>query len=211
MKDKVVVFTENNARILINPQDLKAFENKTSAFINPDLAFVKGLEPHYWKLLNTDSLKLQDAKALLNSINEEVDWTEESPDYQEMFYREVYHKLKEEIGASEKSATLVARLLEKAIYVDKLDVIKHLEERFVSPSKNAAQIKENKAFYDLIKNWSMCNIIPMDPEERAIRDIDILKRGINNTLTPKPRLNKWWWMLVPIVIVVVSYIKYKIR
>lgn len=47
MKNKVVVFSENGARILINPD-----ENILSGLnylVNPDLTLVKGLDLHYWK------------------------------------------------------------------------------------------------------------------------------------------------------------------
>ena len=48
-KDKVVVFTRNNARIYTNV-DYKAFENDKNAFLNPDLSSVKGVAPHFWKV-----------------------------------------------------------------------------------------------------------------------------------------------------------------
>ena len=48
MKTKVVVFTENNARILINPSPMP--QAGPRVFINPDLSAVRGVAPHFWKV-----------------------------------------------------------------------------------------------------------------------------------------------------------------
>jgi len=50
-KTIVVVFTDNNARVLVNPLDLKAFEGAANAVINPDLWELRGIPPHFWKLV----------------------------------------------------------------------------------------------------------------------------------------------------------------
>ena len=46
MKQKLVIFTTNNARILVgaDPADYPG------ALVNPDLSAVKGIAPHFWKL-----------------------------------------------------------------------------------------------------------------------------------------------------------------
>lgn len=49
MKTKVVVFTSNNARILVNPADLDYWRSREDALIDPDLSAVKAIPPHYWK------------------------------------------------------------------------------------------------------------------------------------------------------------------
>jgi hypothetical protein len=49
MKTRVVVFTENNARILINPYNLDQFRAMPNAVIDPDLSHVRGISPHFWK------------------------------------------------------------------------------------------------------------------------------------------------------------------
>lgn len=64
-KQIVVVFNKYGARILVNPGD--AYDNSQDTIINPDLTEVKGLPPHYWKLV--------DGKVLPKTIieQEEID------------------------------------------------------------------------------------------------------------------------------------------
>lgn len=45
----VVCFTANNARILVNPENIEAYKNMPGAHINPDLTGVLGVPPHFWK------------------------------------------------------------------------------------------------------------------------------------------------------------------
>jgi len=51
-KTQVVVFTSNNARILVNPPNVDEFLGKPNAFINPDLSEVIGTPPHFWKVVD---------------------------------------------------------------------------------------------------------------------------------------------------------------
>jgi len=48
-KHKVVVFTENNARVLVNPPDLDAWRKRKDALVDPDFGRVAHLAPHFWK------------------------------------------------------------------------------------------------------------------------------------------------------------------
>lgn len=57
---KVVVFTTNNARILINPPDLLPFVQMPNAVIDPDLSSVVGVAPHHWKLTNGKIQSMRD-------------------------------------------------------------------------------------------------------------------------------------------------------
>lgn len=50
-KNKVVVFTKNNARIVVT-DEIKHYERLPNALINPNLSQVKGIPPHFWKLEN---------------------------------------------------------------------------------------------------------------------------------------------------------------
>lgn len=49
----VVVFTDNNARIIKNPPDLEIYKFMDNALVNPDLSSVWGIPPHFW--VKTDS------------------------------------------------------------------------------------------------------------------------------------------------------------
>lgn len=50
--NRVVIFTENNARIVTNPEDLDYFKRLPNALINPDFSKVKGIPPHFWKCVD---------------------------------------------------------------------------------------------------------------------------------------------------------------
>lgn len=49
MKNKVVVFNNGQARILINPSNIKELEKQSNVIVNPDLSNVSGLPAHMWK------------------------------------------------------------------------------------------------------------------------------------------------------------------
>ncbi len=61
----VVVFTNNNARLLLNPENLSAYEAMPNAVINPDLSGVLRLPPHFWKLKDGKVVKLEDSDITL--------------------------------------------------------------------------------------------------------------------------------------------------
>lgn len=44
------MFTKNNVRIEVNPENLQRFEGYKNIVINPDLSKVIGVAPHFWKL-----------------------------------------------------------------------------------------------------------------------------------------------------------------
>ena len=50
MKDRIVVFTKNNARVLVGQDLPKRIHPKAKYVVNPDLSKVKGVPLHYWKL-----------------------------------------------------------------------------------------------------------------------------------------------------------------
>lgn len=49
-KSVVVIFTEQNARILVNPENIEQYYALPNASVDPDLTLVKGLSPDNWKL-----------------------------------------------------------------------------------------------------------------------------------------------------------------
>lgn len=68
----VVVFTENNARILTNPDNIKFYESLSNAIVDPDLKAVEGLPPHYWRLENGKVLPMsEEHKQIINDHHAE--------------------------------------------------------------------------------------------------------------------------------------------
>lgn len=55
-KTRVVIFTENNARILVNPLNVERFKEMPNAVVNPDLQHVKNIPPHFWKLTESGNI-----------------------------------------------------------------------------------------------------------------------------------------------------------
>lgn len=50
MKNKVVVFTKNNARVLTNFELPKKINPRAKVLVNPDLSLLKRIPTHFWKL-----------------------------------------------------------------------------------------------------------------------------------------------------------------
>lgn len=52
MEKRLVIFTQTNARVLINPphSDLLEYSNWPNTIVDPDLSLVDGVPPHFWKL-----------------------------------------------------------------------------------------------------------------------------------------------------------------
>lgn len=48
VKTKVVVFTTNNARILVNPPDAESLVGLPGVLVNPDLSHVRHVPLEYW-------------------------------------------------------------------------------------------------------------------------------------------------------------------
>lgn len=69
-KKTVVVFNKYGARILVNPGD--AYDNVKDSIINPDLTEVKGLPPHYWKLVDGKVVpKTEKEKADMDALHKQ--------------------------------------------------------------------------------------------------------------------------------------------
>lgn len=49
MKDSCVIFTENNARVSKDPQQLKDWHDWPNVMYSPSLSKVQGVQPHFWK------------------------------------------------------------------------------------------------------------------------------------------------------------------
>lgn len=62
-KIRVVVFTENGARILKNPANFEELSRAENVVVNPDLKELEGVPPHLWKL--------QNGKVLAMSLSEQ--------------------------------------------------------------------------------------------------------------------------------------------
>lgn len=63
MKNKLVVFTKNNARVLVNPsfKEIKAYQ--PNSVLNPDLSKVKAVPTHLWKLKDGAIIPMSDHEA----------------------------------------------------------------------------------------------------------------------------------------------------
>lgn len=60
---KVVIFTENNARILCNPPNIEDYKRCANALIDPDLKAVAGVPPHLWKLIDGKAVIMDAAES----------------------------------------------------------------------------------------------------------------------------------------------------
>lgn len=75
-KTKLVIFTANNARILVGADPA----NYPTALVNPDLSAVGSIPPHYWKCVDDKILpmslaekKLRDDEHRLHGVDNDVE------------------------------------------------------------------------------------------------------------------------------------------
>lgn len=215
MKNKVVIFTQNNARILVNPPDLSKFDKKENAFVNPDLSLVTGIEPQFWKLIKPDQpIDLNSAHRLRKELDDLLVILEAQNKDSEasIFYRTLREELQNQIQASEKAFDLLSKLIPKANGIDREDVTTALYDRLMSHSTNAAQQKQNLIFKHMIHQWEMGTIIPMDDEERKARSTDINLRGISNKPynAVKKRLMHKHALFYSLLLIIIASIAYKL-
>ena len=183
MKNKVVVFTQNNARILINPDRIDRFEDKPNAFINPDLTFVAGVEPHFWKIIpNNRPMTLDEARRLHFELLKVIDDNEGNETHGVAFYKALLFILNQEIEACSKATDLVSKLIKKANGIEKEDLVTHLYDSLMVHSKEPDKRKDNQLFKELIEKWKSCTIIPMDTEERGERTSHVKRNGADNSI-----------------------------
>lgn len=73
MKNKriAVVFTTNNARIMVNPEKLGALKGRFNVMIDPDLSHVGGVDPHYWKVVRGEIRPMNNWEAELRRLHVE--------------------------------------------------------------------------------------------------------------------------------------------
>jgi hypothetical protein len=60
MKPYLIVFTENNARIVKDPDAIEALKGKPNSYFKPDLSRVKGIPPHLWSVLDGEIVPMHE-------------------------------------------------------------------------------------------------------------------------------------------------------
>lgn len=212
MKNKVIIFTDNNARILVNPAEVEIFEDKPNAYVNPDLRFVTGVAPHHWKQLNSDKIKIDDAIKIQQSIGDSVDWTQEHDSFENQFYKKLFEVLEKEVVSTRKASQLMVKLLNMVDGLKKEEITKQLKESFIKKSTNPVGIKENQVFMALINKWEHGLIVPMTEDERKIRDEHIKRIGSVNILNKiKQKLQfKWLFWAPPATAILIWLLLHKL-
>lgn len=205
MKNKVVIFTENNARIFVNPAELEAFEKKPNAYVNPDLRFVTGVAPQHWtQVKGAQPIKAEDANKLKQLIGDLVDWSKEHDSFDQVFYKNLYEVLDIELANTVKASKLLARLVEMVDAINPTDVKSQLEERLIVKSTDPVTVKQNKAMRDLIDRWEHGLIVPMSDDDIKSRDQHIQKHGAINEYKPRPQQYNKWYVLAACVMVIIA-------
>ena len=205
MKNKVIIFTNNNARILVNPPEVEVFQDKPNAYVNPDLRFVKGVSPEHWKQVSGPAMPLDDAIRLQLCIGENVDWAQEHDTYEDSFYKKLHQVLEDEVLSRRKASHIMTKLLHMLDGVDRKEVADKLKEQFIKKSTRPEDVKDNQRFMELIKKWEHGIILPMSDDERKIRDSQIKTKGVDNTVSIQKRSLRHWWA-IPILVVVMFII-----
>lgn len=118
-KDKVVVFTRNNARIYTNV-DTSAFENDLNVLINPSLDSVKGIPPHFWKMYEGRIVPMNDVEREERSKDIEKNGIDNGEGYtnvqsNQVIIRPVYVDIPKEVVV--EKVVEVEKIVEKIVEV----------------------------------------------------------------------------------------------
>lgn len=212
MKDRVVVFTQNNARVLVNPDRIDRFMDKPNAFINPDLTFVNGIEPHFWKPIPNRQMTYDESESLRVQLLTVIDKNKDSDAHSVRFYKALLFILDREIAECRKAADLISKLLIRAHGVEKEDVSTMLIDKLITHSKEPDKRTDNKIFTELIEKWRECTILPMTEDEKYARAHHLSAFGAVNSDVIKPAfaINRWllyYTALIFVIIAVISFLK----
>ncbi len=138
---QVVVFTENNARIITNPSNPDDYINNIKAVIDPDLTQVHGVPPHFWKLNFGRIESMDDSEKAQRLSVLELDKTN-TYSINEMFLR--VSKLQQEVSSRDIEIT---RLNDQYIEVSEKQA-EDLKCMQTEHSKNMSALKSTM-LYDL--------------------------------------------------------------
>lgn len=190
MKNKVVVFTQNNARILVNPQQIDIFYKRHNALVNPDLMFVDGIDPHYWKLINRSRIPISDAVRLKDIIADYLTKrrSEGVISRERVFYHTLLKHVERSVEDSSTACFKISELLKEASGIDREKISESVTNDLIINYQDEDLNEENIFYKNMIKKWDQGLIMPMDDEEKLARNKHIAKYGADNAVNIKRRL-----------------------
>lgn len=204
MKNRVVVFTTNNARTITNPKQLDVFRGKPNCLVNPDFSFVEGIEPHYWESHRTAHIPVQDAVRLKDIVARVVDKTRSTEISREhVYYATLLKHIDRELNDSSEACSKISQLLRKAEGINREEIAKRLEEDLIVNFNDEDLLPENDFYKALIKTWRDGVIMPMDLEDRQIRDKNISKYGADNWLNREKKMDTEFMVAIAALITLI--------
>lgn len=214
MKNRVVLFTQNNARILTNPPDLVKFEGKENAYVNPDLGYVYGVDPHFWTHFpSNNSFSIFDAERVVSAANR-AQANPDSDKHKKIFYETLEKKLREAIFEAKDATDKISKLLAKADKVSRLEVIENVKKELVIPkkSKNSPEDPNNQRFRDLCDQFLRGQIVPMLDAERSKRQYEIKLFGTINTVETVSKRPVWFYVsILALAMIVFGFIWWNLK
>lgn len=191
MKNKVVVFTQNNARILVNPQQIDVFYKRNNALVNPDLTFVEGVEPHHWKLINRSRIPVADAVRLKDIVADFVTkkQAEGLISRERVFYHTLLKHIQRKLEDSSTACFKIAELLKEASGINRKEIADAVTSDLIIDYGDDALNEENEFYKAMIKKWDQGLVMPMDDEEKLARNKHIEKYGVDNAFNWKKRMS----------------------
>lgn len=186
MKTKVVIFTTNNARILINPRETDVFKRRANCYVNPNLDYVGDTPPQYWKHIRENRIPISDSKRVSGFIDELCNKHRGSEITREqVFYYTLKKHFDRELEDSSESCFRIAMLLDSASGVDRKAIADKLRKDLIINYNDEDLLPENNFYESMISKWEHSLIITMDDLEMKVRDAHIKKYGADNWFNTK--------------------------
>lgn len=212
MKNKVVVKTKNNARILTNPPDLHKYAKVNNAYVNPDLEFVSGTEPHYWKFFPpSHSLSVWDAERIVWGISKAIRLSHLT-DHKKIFYKSLESNINEGILEAKAASDVITKLLHKADTVYREAVINKVRQELIKPkkSRNTPEDPNNKIYDDLCEEFMRGQVVPMLESEKSVRSEE-LKSGVINSLDQLKNPFSMTYLLLALAAIMIGLLYWNFR
>lgn len=201
-KTRVVVFGQNNARILVNPHNLAELSAQKNVYVDPDFNLCIGTEPHFWKVLeNQEIITLGEAIEIMGRVDKNVFWKRDvsgNIPLEEAFYRSLHTHIKTRVDLLinplklrwwQKMMLMKQKAHDLSSPIRKPEIISDIYKDYWALCKRAANKDLVKEIFETkIKQFTKCCIIPMTPHECELRLSELKALESTEVLTIFSRL-----------------------
>lgn len=212
MKTKVVIFTTNNARILVNPKETDVLRKRPNCFVDPNLDFVEDAPPEHWKPVVGDHIPVSDSKRIAEILGKLVDKNKgKDISREQVLYFTLKKHFERALQDSSEACFKIAELLRLAQGVSRKDIADKVRKDLIINYNDESLLPENAYYEKMINNFEKSLIIPMDDEEKQVRTKQIKRFGADNAVNIYLKRNyKKVFIIGAIIITAVSLLLWRL-